>query len=103
MKKFLWILVLGWSLNFYISVQALDSPKNYLKGKFYSSIKDYFLVATEKMLDNTFYFIAQKLNTISTENAPSYSSIVKLKRIGLNGKIIIAYKYRTMHPYSLSY
>ena len=54
MKKFLWILVLGWSLNFYISVQALDSPKNYLKGKFYSSIKDYFLVATEQMLDPRF-------------------------------------------------
>ena len=54
MKKFLWILVLGLSLNLYISVQALDSPKNYLKGKFYSSIKDYFLVATEKMLDPRF-------------------------------------------------
>ena len=54
MKKFLWILVLGFSFNFYISVQALDSPKNYLKGKFYSSIKDYFLVATEKMLDPRF-------------------------------------------------
>ena len=40
--------------NFYISVQALDSPKNYLKGKFYSSIKNNFLVATDKMRDPRF-------------------------------------------------
>ena len=26
-------------------------PKNYLKGKFYSSVKDHFLIATEKMKD----------------------------------------------------
>jgi putative transcriptional regulator len=40
--------------NFYISVQALDSTKNYLKGKFYSSVKNFFLVATEKMKDPRF-------------------------------------------------
>ena len=34
--------------NFYVSVQALDSPKNYLKGKFYSSVRNNFLVATGK-------------------------------------------------------
>ena len=54
MKKFLGILFLGLLFNLYISVQVLASPKNYLKGKFYSSIKDYFLVATEKMLDPRF-------------------------------------------------
>ena len=54
MKKLLGILVLGLLFNFYISVQALDSPKNYLKGKFYSSVKDYFLVATKKMTDPRF-------------------------------------------------
>ena len=40
--------------NFYISVQALDSPKNYLKGKFYSSVKNNLLVATGKMRDPRF-------------------------------------------------
>ena len=54
MKKLLGILVLGLLFNFYISVQALDSPKNYLKGKFYSSVKNYFLVATKKMTDPRF-------------------------------------------------
>ena len=54
MKKILGILVLGLLFNYCISVQALDSPKNYLKGKFYSSVKNYFLVATKKMTDQRF-------------------------------------------------
>ena len=54
MKNFLGILVLGLLFNFYISVQAQDSPKNYLKGKFYSSVKDNFLIATKKMKDDRF-------------------------------------------------
>ena len=40
--------------NICVSVQALDSPKNYLKGKFYSSVKNNFLVATGKMRDPRF-------------------------------------------------
>ena len=54
MKKLLRIVVLGLLFNFCISVQALDSTKNYLKGKFYSSVKNYFLVATKKMRDPRF-------------------------------------------------
>jgi len=54
MKKLLGILVLGLLFNYCISVQALDSPKNYLKGKFYSSVKNYFLIATKKMRDPRF-------------------------------------------------
>ena len=33
---------------------SAEGPKNYLKGKFYSSIKDHFLIATKKMKDNRF-------------------------------------------------
>ena len=54
MKKLLGIVVLGLLFNYCISVQALDSPKNYLKGKFYNSVKNFFLVATEKMKDPRF-------------------------------------------------
>ena len=54
MKKLLGILVLGLFFNLYISVQAQASPKNYLKGKFYSSVKDNFLIATKKMKDVRF-------------------------------------------------
>ena len=33
---------------------SAEGPENYLKGKFYSSVKDHFLIATEKMKDNRF-------------------------------------------------
>ncbi len=35
-------------------IGSADGPKNYLKGKFYSSVKNHFLIATEKMTDNRF-------------------------------------------------
>ena len=54
MKKFLRILFLGLLFNFCFFVKAQDSPKNYLKGKFYSSVKNNFLVATGKMRDPRF-------------------------------------------------
>ena len=56
MKKrilLLLVLILQISLFHYIFALA-ESPKNYLKGKFYSSVKDHFLIATEKMRDNRF-------------------------------------------------
>ena len=46
-------LVLQLSLFNYSSLLA-EGPKNYLKGKFYSSVKDHFLIATEKMKDSRF-------------------------------------------------
>ena len=33
---------------------SADSPKNYLEGKFYSSVKNHFLISTEKLRDNSF-------------------------------------------------
>ena len=33
---------------------SANSSKNYLKGKFYNSVKDHFLIATERMTDNRF-------------------------------------------------
>jgi hypothetical protein len=59
-----------------------------------------YKIIAQKLIDNTFYFIAQKLNTISTEEFPSYGPIIGLKRVGFNGKIITIHKFRTMHPYS---
>ena len=55
MKKriLLFVFILQISLFHYIFALA-ESPKNYLKGKFYSSVKDHFLIATEKMKDNRF-------------------------------------------------
>ena len=56
MKKRILLLlffILQISLFHYIFALA-ESPKNYLKGKFYSSVKDHFLIATEKMKDDRF-------------------------------------------------
>ena len=56
MKKrilLLLIFILQISLFNYISALA-EGPKNYLKGKFYTSVKDHFLIATEKMKDDRF-------------------------------------------------
>tara|TARA_Y100000590_G_scaffold60169_1_gene64046 strand:- start:693 stop:1334 length:642 start_codon:yes stop_codon:yes gene_type:complete len=36
------------------AISLAEGPKNYLKGKFYSSVKNHFLIATEKMKDNRF-------------------------------------------------
>ena len=36
------------------NISSAEGPKNYLKGKFYNSVKNHFLIATEKMRDNRF-------------------------------------------------
>ena len=53
-KRFLVIFFLGLIFNLHTSVRAQDSPKNYLKGKFYNSVKNNLLVATDNMRDPRF-------------------------------------------------
>ena len=49
---FLSLILLVLLLNFALALA--ESPKNYLKGKFYNSVKNHFLIATEKMKDDRF-------------------------------------------------
>jgi lipopolysaccharide/colanic/teichoic acid biosynthesis glycosyltransferase len=53
-----------------------------------------------KQVGNLVYFVAVKKNPPSTDTNPSYGPFIKLKRIGLAGKTIYVYKFRTMYPYS---
>ena len=54
-KKILLLLFFIFQISLFHYIFALaESPKNYLKGKFYSSVKDHFLIATEKMRDDRF-------------------------------------------------
>ena len=54
-KKILLLLVFILQISLFHYIFALaESPKNYLKGKFYTSVKDHFLIATERMKDNRF-------------------------------------------------
>ena len=52
-KRILLFLVITISL-FCNNIIRAEGPKNYLKGKFYNSVKDHFLIATEKMTDSRF-------------------------------------------------
>lgn len=50
--------------------------------------------------DNLFYFIAQKFSDIPEREDPIYGPLIKMKRVGLKGKILHLYKLRTMYPYA---
>ena len=54
MKKRILLFFIITILLFNNSIALDESPKNYLKGKFYNSVKNNFLIATEKMNDNRF-------------------------------------------------
>ena len=54
-KRILLFLFIILQISLFHNVLVLSkAPENYLKGKFYSSIKNNFLIATEKMNDNRF-------------------------------------------------
>ena len=54
-KRILLLLLFILQISLFNSVPASsEGPKNYLKGKFYNSVKDHFLIATKKMNDSRF-------------------------------------------------
>ena len=54
-KRILFFLFITLHITlFHQAFTLAKAPKNYLKGKFYSSVKNNFLIATEKMNDNRF-------------------------------------------------
>ncbi len=59
-----------------------------------------FYVKQSVYIEDVLYFIAQKTKHPSFDTNPSYGPVIKLKRIGLDGKFFDLYKFRTMHPYS---
>jgi len=55
MKRILLLLIFITTISLFNNgITTAEGPKNYLKGKFYSSVKDHFLIATEKMNDDRF-------------------------------------------------
>ena len=50
----LFLLIILQILTFHYTFAVAETPKNYLKGKFYSSVENHFLIATEKMNDDRF-------------------------------------------------
>lgn len=71
--------------------------KSEILGRLYSCG---FHVVKEKEIDGLFYCIASKIKEPVYDNDPTYGPLIRLRRIGRGGEIIIVYKLRTMHPYS---
>jgi hypothetical protein len=51
-------------------------------------------------INNHTYFTVKKISEPLYDKTPSYGFLIKLKRVGKNGKIINVFKCRTMHPFS---
>jgi len=59
-----------------------------------------FEVTAEKEINNQVYFVARKTGKPSYDPQPTYGPIIRLRRVGKDGKIFKVYKLRTMHPYA---
>lgn len=59
-----------------------------------------FEVKDEFRSDGLIYFIAVKAKEPFRQEVINYGPIIKLNRVGKNGRLFRVYKFRTMHPYS---
>ncbi|MFX0134434.1 MAG: sugar transferase [Candidatus Hodarchaeota archaeon] len=59
-----------------------------------------FDIVALREIDDFQYFIASKINDVTNDEFPSYGPLLKMRRIGKDGKNIFVYKLRTMYPYS---
>lgn len=59
-----------------------------------------FEIISEKNLNGNLHFVARKVEEPLYPKQPSYGPIVRLRRVGKDGKMILVYKLRTMHPYA---
>ncbi|MDB9993759.1 sugar transferase [Flavobacteriaceae bacterium] len=77
------------------------------KGRVLSKVETYgrlyscgFELVKEEYLNNKIYFTVKKAKEPLYPKNPSYGFLIKLNRIGKNGKLIKVYKLRTMRPFS---
>lgn len=59
-----------------------------------------FEVIEEKQIGKDLYFVARKTREPYFDYSPTYGPLIRLKRLGKDGKLFGVYKARTMHPYS---
>ncbi len=59
-----------------------------------------FEVLGEREYNGLNIVLARKSYTPSSNKNPSYYPVIKLRRVSLNGKIVMIYKIRSMFPYS---
>lgn len=51
-------------------------------------------------IKNKLYFSVKKVSKPKYDMHPTYGPLVKMQRIGKDGRMIRVYKFRTMHPYA---
>ncbi len=59
-----------------------------------------FELVDAKVKSGHLHVLARKIRKPYFDNKPTYGLIIRLPRLGKNGKIFNVYKFRTMHPYS---
>ena len=59
-----------------------------------------FKLIDESFMNNMYFFVVEKVKEPAFDYNPTYGPLIRLRRVGKNGKIIKVYKMRTMHAYS---
>jgi lipopolysaccharide/colanic/teichoic acid biosynthesis glycosyltransferase len=59
-----------------------------------------FEIIDYQTIDNRTYVITQKLTQPTYDLEPTYGMLVRLRRVGKDGKLFNVLKFRTMYPYS---
>jgi lipopolysaccharide/colanic/teichoic acid biosynthesis glycosyltransferase len=66
-------------------------------GRLYSCGFEY---VDHKIIGKRTWYVTKKTSNPILDYDPTYGPLIRLKRVGKNGKIFNVYKLRTMHPYS---
>lgn len=59
-----------------------------------------FEIIEFRIIDDLLYFVVIKTQEPSNDTEPTFHPLIKLRRIGKDGKFIKVFKFRTMYPYS---
>jgi lipopolysaccharide/colanic/teichoic acid biosynthesis glycosyltransferase len=59
-----------------------------------------FELVNYEIIDDMMWYTVSRVTAPSFDYQPTYGPLIRLKRVGKDGKIIQVYKMRTMHPYS---
>lgn len=59
-----------------------------------------FEIEEQRQLNGNLWFVTRKVKEPLYPEDPTYGLLIKLNRVGKNGKIIKVFKLRTMHPFS---